>query len=109
MKELEAELGNKPYFGGDTLGLVDVVLIPHYAWFHTYETCADFCIRSHCPKLIKWIQRCLKRESVSNCLPDPEEVYEYAMKLKERGDEIAPVVAMARLLSRLASGSDSSP
>lgn len=46
---------------------------------------------------------------MSNCLPDPEEVYEYAMRLKERGDEIAPVVAMARLLARLAGRSDSSP
>lgn len=57
LKELEAELGGTPYFGGEAPGLVDVALIPHYAWRHTNETCADFCIGTHCPKLIRWTKR----------------------------------------------------
>ncbi|OWM88539.1 probable glutathione S-transferase parA [Punica granatum] len=107
LKELEVELGDKPYFGGESLGLVDIVLLPHYAWFHTYERCADFCIQAHCPKLIGWAKQCLRKASASQCLPDPDEVYENAMKLKERVDEITPVVAIAKFFSRLASRCDS--
>ncbi|KAE8713602.1 putative glutathione S-transferase [Hibiscus syriacus] len=42
LKLLEGELGIKAYFGGEHLGYVDVVLIPIYSWFYTYEKCGDF-------------------------------------------------------------------
>ncbi|KAK9937626.1 hypothetical protein M0R45_014404 [Rubus argutus] len=32
IKLLEGELGDKPYFGGETLGFVDVALVPFYSW-----------------------------------------------------------------------------
>jgi glutathione S-transferase len=32
-KTLERELGEKPYFGGETFGLVDIALITFYSWF----------------------------------------------------------------------------
>ena len=42
LKVLEGELGDKPYFGGEEFGYVDVALIPFYSWFHAYETCGNF-------------------------------------------------------------------
>ncbi|KAG5244883.1 glutathione S-transferase [Salix suchowensis] len=83
LKLLEVELGAKPYFGGETLGYVDVALVPFYCWFHAYETIANFSIEARCPKLIGWCKRCMQKESVSKSLADPHQIYSYAMKLRK--------------------------
>ena len=36
-KTLEAELGDKHYFGGETFGYVDIALIGFYSWFGVYN------------------------------------------------------------------------
>lgn len=84
LKVLEAELGDKSYFGGDTFGYVDVILIPFYSWFYAYETFGNFSIEAECPKLIAWAKRCLEKESVSNALPDSQKVYEFVANLKKK-------------------------
>ncbi|OWM81036.1 probable glutathione S-transferase [Punica granatum] len=84
LKLLEAELGDKPYFGGDKFGFVDAVLIPYYSWFYTYETCGNFSIEADCPKLIFWAKRCLEKESVKKSLPPQEKVYGFVLELKKR-------------------------
>ncbi|KAK6157480.1 hypothetical protein DH2020_011728 [Rehmannia glutinosa] len=81
---LEGELGDKPYFNGDTFGFSDLAFITFYSWFHTYEMCANFSIEKHCPKLIKWAKRCMERESVSKSLVDPITVYEEILMLKKK-------------------------
>ncbi|KAL0320546.1 UNVERIFIED_CONTAM: putative glutathione S-transferase parC [Sesamum radiatum] len=83
-KVLEGELGDKPYFGGESFGFVDVALIPFYSWFHTYETCANFSIGEHCPKLIAWAKRCMEREGVSKGLADPEKIYDFVLAMKKK-------------------------
>ncbi|XP_023763970.1 probable glutathione S-transferase [Lactuca sativa] len=71
LKLFEGELGDKPYFGGDSFGYVDVSLIPFYSWFHSYEIYGKFNIEQESPKLIAWAKRCIQNnESVSNTLPD---------------------------------------
>ena len=84
MKVLEGELGDKPYFGGDTFGFVDIALIPFYSWFNTYETFGKFSIEEKCPKLIAWAKRCMQRESVSKSLPDPHRVYEFLLLWRKK-------------------------
>ncbi|CAK7357419.1 unnamed protein product [Dovyalis caffra] len=75
-KVMEAELGDKPYFQGESFGFVDVALVPFYSWFYTYETFGNFSTAKECPKLVAWGKKCLQKESVSKTLPDPYKVYE---------------------------------
>uniref|UniRef100_A0A2N9GCB8 Glutathione S-transferase n=1 Tax=Fagus sylvatica TaxID=28930 RepID=A0A2N9GCB8_FAGSY len=60
-KILEGELGDKPYFGGETFG-----------------------IEAECPKIIAWAKRCLQKESVAKTLPDQKKVYEFVGQMRKR-------------------------
>lgn len=73
-KTLEAELGDKHYFGGETFGYVDIALIGFYSWFGVYNKFGNMRIETECPTLTAWAQRCLKRESVAKTLPESEKV-----------------------------------
>ncbi|EXB27065.1 putative glutathione S-transferase [Morus notabilis] len=84
LKLLEAELGDKPYFGGDSFGFVDVALIPYYSWFHAYETFGNFSIEAECPKLIAWAKRCTEKESVSKSLADENKICEFVSQLRNK-------------------------
>jgi len=83
-KVLEGELGEKPYFGGDSFGYVDISLIPFYTWFHAYESCGHFSIEAECPKLIAWAKRCMQKESVSKSLADAEKVTGFVVEMKKK-------------------------
>ncbi|PON67260.1 S-crystallin [Parasponia andersonii] len=84
LKQLEAELGDKPYFGGESFGLVDIALVVFYSWFHAYETLGNFSIEAECPKLIAWVKRCLEKESVAESLVDGKKVFEFVVQLRKR-------------------------
>ncbi len=84
IKQLEETLGDKPYFGGDTFGFVDVALIPYYCWFYTYEAFGNFKVEAECPKFIAWAERCKQRESVSKSIADEKKVYDYVVALRKR-------------------------
>ncbi|KAK3015279.1 hypothetical protein RJ639_005699 [Escallonia herrerae] len=83
LKVLEGELGNKPYFGGETFGYVDVALVPFYGWFYAYETYGDFSIEAECPKLIAWGKRCMEKDSVSKSLPDPHKIVDFVLSRRK--------------------------
>jgi len=78
-KLLEGELGQKPYFGGETLGFVDVALIPFYPWFSAFEHCGNFLMVEECPRLLAWAHKCLEKESVSKNLPDLNKTFDFLM------------------------------
>nr|GME06324.1 probable glutathione S-transferase [Ipomoea batatas] len=82
MKVLEGELGEKPYYGGERFGFLDVALITFYPWFLAYEKSGNFSIESVCPKLIAWAKRCMQRESVSKSLADPYKIYEFVQQIR---------------------------
>ncbi|KAB1995720.1 hypothetical protein ERO13_D13G156800v2 [Gossypium hirsutum] len=83
LKLLEKELGDKPYFGGESLGYVDVAFIPFYSWFYALEKCGNFSIEAECPKLIAWAKRCMQKESVAKSLPDQQKVYDFILEMKK--------------------------
>ncbi|XP_058209389.1 probable glutathione S-transferase parA [Rhododendron vialii] len=78
-KLMEGELGQKPYFGGETLGFVDVALIPFYTWFPALEHCGSFLMVKECPKLVAWAHKCMEAESVSKTLPDLKKTFDFFM------------------------------
>lgn len=84
LKTLEEELGDKTYFGGESFGFVDIALVPFYPWFYAYETFGNFSIATECPKLIKWANKCMERESVSKTFPDSHRVYEFVLFLRKK-------------------------
>lgn len=83
LKKLEGAMGDKDYFGGDNFGYVDVIAIAMTSWFHAYEVFGDFKVEQECPKFGCWMKRCLKRESVSSVLPDPEKIYQCVVMLRK--------------------------
>ncbi|PKA66035.1 putative glutathione S-transferase parA [Apostasia shenzhenica] len=74
LKTVEAELGEKKYFGGDTLGFVDISLVPFTSWFYTYEAIAGISVEAECAKLAAWAKRCSERDSVARALQDPKKI-----------------------------------
>ncbi|KAM1570780.1 hypothetical protein ACFX10_035740 [Malus domestica] len=81
---LEGELGDKPFFGGETLGFVDVALVPFYSWFLVYEKFGNFSVEAEHPKFIAWVKRCMEKESVSKSLPEQEKVYDFFMLTRKK-------------------------
>ncbi|CAN6545462.1 unnamed protein product [Malus baccata var. baccata] len=81
---LEGELGDKPFFGGETLGFVDVALIPFYSWFLVYEKFGNFSVEAEHPKFIAWVKRCMEKESVSKSLPEQEKVCDFVALLRKK-------------------------
>lgn len=84
VKMLEEELGEKPYFGGNNFGYLDIALIPNYSWFYSYQTSTKLNVAADCPKFIAWVKRCMDRDSVKKSLPNEVKIYQYVLQLKER-------------------------
>ncbi|XP_043700387.1 probable glutathione S-transferase [Telopea speciosissima] len=85
LKVMEGELGEKPYFGGDNFGFLDVSFLPFYSWFYTLEKLAmNLSVEGECPKLIAWAKRCLQKESVAKSLSDPLKIYDFVLQMSKK-------------------------
>lgn len=85
LKTLEGVvLRDKPYFGGDEFGFLDVVLVPFTSWFYTYQKCGNLTIEAECPKFMAWAKRCMEKDSVSKSIPHPHKVYDFALEYKKK-------------------------
>ncbi|CAN6553888.1 unnamed protein product [Malus baccata var. baccata] len=83
IRVLEGELGDKPYFGGETFGFVNVALIPFYSWFFVYEKFGNFSVDEQYPKLFAWAMRCMQKQSVSKSLPDQKNLYDFVLQRRK--------------------------
>ncbi|KAK7264809.1 hypothetical protein RJT34_32420 [Clitoria ternatea] len=82
LKLLEEVLGEKPYFGGDTFGFLDIAFIPFYKWFFAYEKTGN--LKLDYPKINAWANRCLQRESVSKSVSDEADIYEFVLSYRKK-------------------------
>lgn len=84
LKLLEAELGDKKFFGGENIGYVDISLIGFHSWFYACEKFGNFSIEAECPKLIAWTKMCIQVESVSKSIPPQEKVYNFISEIRKK-------------------------
>ncbi|KAI3453152.1 hypothetical protein Pfo_009815 [Paulownia fortunei] len=84
LKQLEEVLGEKPYFGGETLGYVDVVLGGFCSWFSAYEAMGNISLEAECSRLMAWNKRCMERESFSKSLQEPHKIHDFVVQLRAR-------------------------
>ncbi|XP_058071497.1 glutathione S-transferase 3-like [Magnolia sinica] len=84
LKVLEGELKEKPFFGGDTFGLVDIALIPFSGWFDMFKAYGYLNMEEECPTLMGWVKRCMEKDSVSKTLPDPHKLYEFVESMRKK-------------------------
>ncbi|KAM4071194.1 hypothetical protein ACB094_11G043300 [Castanea mollissima] len=82
-KILEGELGDKPYFGGETFGFVYLSLVTFYCWFHAFEVFGNINIEAECPMIIAWAKRCLQKKTVAKSLANQKKVYEAVGQLRK--------------------------
>lgn len=84
LKTLEAELGGKPYLGGEALGFADVALVTFAPWFATYERLGGFSVAAECPALAAWAARCAAENAcVAASLPDGEAVFQFVCGMRK--------------------------
>ncbi|KAJ8750467.1 hypothetical protein K2173_015607 [Erythroxylum novogranatense] len=76
MKILENELEGKEFFGGETIGYLDIVAFSVAYWFqvHLEVLGVKFLTEEKFPVVCKWIGRLLDIEVVKSCVP-PRDKY----------------------------------
>ncbi|KAK6122403.1 hypothetical protein DH2020_043845 [Rehmannia glutinosa] len=85
LKLLEQELGDKPYFGGERLGYLDIVLGGFCSWFCAIDLgFGNISIDAECSKLMEWTKRCMERESFSKSLEEPHKLHDFVVQMRER-------------------------
>lgn len=61
---VEAELGDGPWFAGDTFGLVDAAFGPVFRYFDTFDAIGDFGVLGAKPRVAAWRAALAARPSV---------------------------------------------
>ena len=62
--QLEAALGDGPYFAGDHFGMVDAVFGPVFRYFDVFDAINDFGCLGDCAKVCTWRAALATRDSV---------------------------------------------
>ncbi|WVZ61889.1 hypothetical protein U9M48_011697 [Paspalum notatum var. saurae] len=75
LRRLEAELGDRDFFGGDEFGFLDVAFLPFSTMFYGYGQHGGVDVEAECPALARWVARCAARESARDVLPSGVDMY----------------------------------
>ncbi|KAJ3693081.1 hypothetical protein LUZ60_012176 [Juncus effusus] len=72
----------KPFFGGDTIGFLDVTLGSCLVWLKATEKVSELTLLdgNKFPKLVKWTEQFLSADCVKEVMPKVEKVEEYINK-----------------------------
>lgn len=62
--QVEAELGDGPYFAGPAFGMVDAAFAPVFRYFDTFDRIGDFGFWNGVPKVQRWREALAVRRSV---------------------------------------------
>ncbi|KAL1192676.1 Glutathione S-transferase U4 [Cardamine amara subsp. amara] len=84
---LEKEITGKDFFGGETIGFLDMVagsMIPFCVARGWEGIGVDMIPEEIFPELNRWIKNLLEIEIVVECIPDREKHIEHVMKIVER-------------------------
>ncbi|CAN1282539.1 Glutathione S-transferase U7 [Linum perenne] len=75
----EKELDGKEYFGGETIGMLDVVVLMTVYWFELIQECMgvvepslQLITEEKIPGLVKWMRKLLTVDAVKETLPPRE-------------------------------------
>lgn len=66
--QIEAELGDGPFFGGQDFSLVDAVFGPVFRYFDVFDAIHDFAFFWNTPKVQAWRQALASRASVRDAV-----------------------------------------
>ncbi|CAI9113000.1 OLC1v1013518C1 [Oldenlandia corymbosa var. corymbosa] len=66
----------KGFFGGETIGYVDIALGCYLGWFQVHHTVSNLKIfdETSSPALVEWIERFKNHEAIKGTLPEIEEL-----------------------------------
>lgn len=88
---LEAQLQGKRFFGGDSIGLVDIAASALAHWLGVWEEICGVTVLTdeEYPELCKWKKRYVDDETVKQCLPNRDMLVAIFSSCKEMFRAIA--------------------
>ena len=83
---LEVQLRGKRFFGGDTVGYIDIVFCWLAPWLSVVEEVTGMTVvdESEYPALRQWEKEYNSCEALKPCLPDRDQLVAYFTENKER-------------------------
>lgn len=93
-EQIEARLGDGPWFSGSSFGLVDAAMAPALRYFECFDRVADFGFWSDLPRLQAWRQCLAERPSVQAAVA-PDYLNQLAAFVQGRGGALAQRLAAA--------------